>query len=106
VAVKILRSQFADDEEFVERFRREARSAASLSHPNIVNIYDVGETDRVHFIVMEYVQGNNLHDLIRDHGALFPGRCNRAWESKLPWVWPMPITTELFIAILSPTIFW
>jgi len=71
VAVKILRAQFADDEEFVERFRREARSAASLSHPNIVNIYDVGETDRAHFIVMEYVQGNNLHDLIRDYGS-FP----------------------------------
>jgi len=66
VAVKILRAQFADDDEFVERFRREARSAASLSHPNIVNIYDVGETERVHFIVMEYVQGKNLHDLIRD----------------------------------------
>ncbi|HBN94963.1 MAG TPA: serine/threonine protein kinase, partial [Firmicutes bacterium] len=67
VAVKILRAQFADDEEFVERFRREARSAASLSHPNIVNIYDVGETDHVHFIVMEFVQGKNLHDLVREH---------------------------------------
>lgn len=66
VAVKILRAQFADDEEFVERFRREARSAASLSHPNIVNIYDVGETEHIHYIVMEFVQGNNLHDLIRD----------------------------------------
>ena len=66
VAVKILRAQFADDEEFVERFRREARSAASLSHPNIVNIYDVGETEQIHFIVMEFVQGKNLHDLIRD----------------------------------------
>ncbi len=67
VAVKILRAQFADDEEFVERFRREARSAASLSHPNIVNIYDVGETEHIHFIVMEFVQGDNLHDLIRRH---------------------------------------
>lgn len=68
VAVKILRAQFADDEQFVERFRREARSAASLSHPNIVNIYDVGETENIHFIVMEYVQGQNLHDLISDQG--------------------------------------
>lgn len=67
VAVKILRAQFADDEQFVERFRREARSAASLSHPNIVNIYDVGEIGDIYFIVMEFVQGKNLHDLIREN---------------------------------------
>lgn len=67
VAVKILRAQFADDEQFVERFRREARSAAALSHPNIVNIYDVGEIGQTYFIVMEYVQGKNLHDLIRQN---------------------------------------
>src|SRR5690554_2552293 len=67
VGVKILRSQFADDVQFIERFRREARSAASLSHANIVNIYDVGETDEVHFIVMEFVQGDNLHDLIKQN---------------------------------------
>lgn len=71
VAVKVLRSQFADDEQFVERFRREARSAASLSHPNIVNIYDVGQMGSIHFIVMEYVHGRNLHDLISEHGQ-FP----------------------------------
>ncbi|NMB00999.1 MAG: Stk1 family PASTA domain-containing Ser/Thr kinase [Firmicutes bacterium] len=73
VAVKILRAQFADDEQFVERFRREARSAASLSHPNIVNIYDVGETGDIHFIVMEYVQGKNLHDLIHEQGHFSQG---------------------------------
>ncbi len=72
VAVKVLRAQFADDEQFVERFRREARSAASLSHPNIVNIYDVGEQGSIHYIVMEYVQGTNLHDLIREHGQFPP----------------------------------
>ncbi|HHW71817.1 MAG TPA: Stk1 family PASTA domain-containing Ser/Thr kinase [Firmicutes bacterium] len=71
VAVKVLRSQFADDEQFVERFRREARSAASLSHPNIVNIYDVGEQGSIHYIVMEYVQGRTLHDLVHEHGP-FP----------------------------------
>ena len=73
VAVKILRSQFADDEQFVERFRREARSAASLSHPNIVNIYDVGEQGSIHYIVMEYVQGRNLSDLLREHGQFSQG---------------------------------
>ena len=70
VAVKVLRDQFSSDMEFVERFRREAQSAASLSHPNVVNIYDVGQTDTAHFIVMEYVQGQNLSAVIREKGAL------------------------------------
>ena len=70
VAVKVLRDQFSTDMEFVERFRREAQSAASLSHPNVVNIYDVGQTDTAHFIVMEYVQGENLSAVIREKGAL------------------------------------
>lgn len=70
VAVKVLREQFAGDDEFIERFRREAQSAASLSHPNVVNIYDVGHTDSIHFIVMEYVDGQNLSDLIKTKGEL------------------------------------
>src|SRR5690606_38728040 len=57
VAVKILHARFAGDREFVERFRREARAAASLSHPNVVNIYDVGEDGDTHYIVLEYVKG-------------------------------------------------
>lgn len=70
VAVKVLRPQFANDEEFIERFRREAQSAASLSHPNVVNIYDVGHIGDVHFIVMEYVQGRNLNEVIKEHQEL------------------------------------
>ena len=70
VAVKVLREQFASDDEFIERFRREAQSAASLSHPNVVNIYDVGHTGSTHFIVMEYVDGENLSDLIKTKGEL------------------------------------
>ncbi|MDQ6669911.1 MAG: protein kinase [Chloroflexota bacterium] len=67
VAVKLLHSQFADDAEFLERFRREARAAARLSHPNIVSIYDVGEDTeaRTPFIVMELIDGANLKDRIR-----------------------------------------
>ena len=65
VAVKVLREQFASDSEFLTRFRLEARAAASLSHPNVVNIYDVGEDRGVHFIVMEYVDGRNLKEIIR-----------------------------------------
>lgn len=70
VAVKVLRSQFATDEKFIERFRREAQNAASLSHPNVVNIYDVGHSGETHFIVMEYVQGRNLNEIIREHQGL------------------------------------
>ena len=64
VAVKILRSQFANDEEFVARFRREAQAAARLSHHNIVNMYDVGQDHEVHYIVMEYIQGETLKERI------------------------------------------
>lgn len=71
VAVKMLRPEFASDEEFVSRFRREAQSAASLSHPNIINLYDVGVTHKnEYYIVMEYVDGPTLKELIRDRGPL------------------------------------
>ncbi|HBE80546.1 MAG TPA: hypothetical protein DDW65_22585 [Firmicutes bacterium] len=70
VAVKILRPQYASDSEFVERFRREARAAASLSHPNIVGIYDVGQEDGVDYIVMEYIPGENLKAIIRKEAPL------------------------------------
>ncbi|AHM56762.1 serine/threonine-protein kinase Sps1 [Peptoclostridium acidaminophilum DSM 3953] len=70
VAVKVLRQEFVDDEEFLEKFKNEAQSAASLTHPNIVNIYDVGEDSGVHYIVMEYVEGRVLKDIIRENGSL------------------------------------
>jgi eukaryotic-like serine/threonine-protein kinase len=72
VALKILRSQFGHDEEFIHRFRREAQSAASLSHPNVVNVYDVGEEDDIQYIVMEYVEGCTLKEWICQKGALDP----------------------------------
>jgi serine/threonine-protein kinase len=65
VAIKILRPQYSSDKEFVERFRREAQSAASLSHPNVVNIFDVGQDGDTYYIVMEYISGTNLKDLIK-----------------------------------------
>ncbi|MCR4425312.1 MAG: Stk1 family PASTA domain-containing Ser/Thr kinase, partial [Firmicutes bacterium] len=70
VAVKVLRAQYASDEEFRERFRREAQSAAGLSHPSIVNVYDVGEDEGSNYIVMEWVRGETLYDVIRREGAL------------------------------------
>lgn len=70
VAVKVLKEQMTGDSAFVKRFRREAQAAAGLSHPNIVNIYDVGEEQGVHFIVMEYLDGKNLKEHIREKGKL------------------------------------
>lgn len=70
VAVKVLNDSLSNDENFVDRFRREARAAASLSHPNVVNIYDVGEDNSTHYIVMEYVDGKTLKERIKVEGAL------------------------------------
>ena len=70
VAVKILRGDLATDEKFVKRFQREAKAASSLNHPNIVEMYDVGEDDGNYFIVMEYIDGKTLKSLIKKRGAL------------------------------------
>ena len=70
VAVKILRGDLAEDEKFVRRFQREAISASSLNDPNIVEVYDVGEDDGKYFIVMEYVEGKTLKQLIKKRGSL------------------------------------
>src|SRR3954454_20893704 len=74
VALKVLFPEFATDRSFVERFRREAQSAANLSHPNIVGVYDWGESGGTYFIVMEYVDGRSLAQVLRDDGALSPDR--------------------------------
>jgi serine/threonine-protein kinase len=70
VAVKVLFAEYARDPSFVERFRREAQHAALLHHPNIVAVYDYGQERGTYFIVMEYVEGQSLRDLMRSHGPL------------------------------------
>ncbi len=70
VAVKILRSEFTNDRDLINKFKGESQAAASLSHPNIVNIYDVGETEDVYYIVMEYVKGKTLKEVIKAEGPL------------------------------------
>ncbi|RSD28066.1 Stk1 family PASTA domain-containing Ser/Thr kinase [Mesobacillus subterraneus] len=70
VAVKMLRLDFANDDEFIRRFHREAQSATSLAHPNIVSIYDVGEEDGLYYIVMEYVDGQTLKQYIQQHAPV------------------------------------
>ncbi len=70
VAVKVLRGDLASDEKFVKRFQREAKAASSLNHPNIVEMYDVGEDNGNYFIVMEYIDGKTLKSLIKKRGGL------------------------------------
>ncbi len=74
VAIKVLRDEFTEDEQFIGKFRRESQAAASLSHPNILNIYDVGteevDNKKVHYIVMEYINGITLKEVIRNKGKL------------------------------------
>jgi beta-lactam-binding protein with PASTA domain/predicted Ser/Thr protein kinase len=74
VAVKVLFPEFATDPSFVERFRREATAAANLNHPNIVGVYDWGEADNTYFIVMEYIDGRTLSEILRAEGPLHPDR--------------------------------
>lgn len=75
VAIKILRGDLAGDEKFVRRFQREALAASSLSHPNIVEMYDVGEDNGTYYIVMEYIEGKTLKQLIKKRGSLTLSEC-------------------------------
>ena len=84
VAIKILNERHAHDDQFVERFRREAKNAAGLSHPNIVSIYDRGEAEGTYYIAMEYVPGHTLLQLIRRCAATIG-------------VMPFPITVNILI---------
>ena len=70
VAIKVLHANFANDDEFVTRFKREAQAAGKLNHPNIVNMYDVGFDQDLHYIIMEYVNGETLKEYITRHGRL------------------------------------
>ena len=74
VALKLLHRRFAEDAEFVERFRREASAAAGLQHPNVVGVYDRGEWDGTYYIAMEYLPGRSLKDVIRQEAPLDPVR--------------------------------
>ena len=74
VAVKVLKEELAHDPSFVERFRREARAVAALSHPNIANVYDASQDRDRHFMVMELVNGRDLGRVIKEDGPLAPDR--------------------------------
>jgi len=86
VAVKVLRDEFTTDEEFVKRFNTEAQSAASLTHPNIVSVYDVGSEGDLHYIVMELIKGKTLKDIINEDGAL-------------SWKWSVNVAIQIASAL-------
>lgn len=74
VAIKVLHDRYSRDRAFVERFRREAQAAANLNHPNIVALYDYGADEDTYFIVMEFIEGRSLADIIQEEGPLLPER--------------------------------
>jgi eukaryotic-like serine/threonine-protein kinase len=74
VALKLLYRRFAEDQEFVERFKREASAAAGLQHPNVVGVYDRGEYDGTYYIAMEYLEGRSLKQILQEEGTLAPER--------------------------------
>jgi serine/threonine-protein kinase len=89
VAVKLLRSEYGRDEAFVARFRQEAYSAASLSHPNVVQVYDYGTDEAGPFIVMEYVDGQDLGEILRDRGFV-PSAAAARIAMQVADGWPPP----------------
>ena len=86
VAVKVLKDEFTTDDEFIKRFNSEAQAAASLTHPNIVSIYDVGNEDGIYYIVMELIRGKTLKQIITEEGAL-------------PWKWSVNIAMQIASAL-------
>ena len=86
VAIKILKDEFTTDSEFIKKFKAEAQSAASLTHPNIVQIYDVCNEDNMYYIVMELVQGKTLKEIITEDGIL-------------SWKWSVNIATQIASAL-------
>ena len=86
VAVKVLREEFTTDEEFIKRFNAEAQSAARLTHPNIVSVYDVGQEYNIYYIVMELIQGKTLKQIIEEDGHL-------------SWKWAVNIAIQIASAL-------
>ena len=87
VAIKILRDEFITDEEFIKRFEAEAQSAASITHPNIVSVYDVGVDGNLHYIVMELIKGKTLKEIIIEE------------KGPLPWKWSVNIASQIASAL-------
>ena len=98
VAIKVLKDEFSSDEGFVSKFKMEAQAAACLSHPNIVSIYDVVDEGKLHYIVMELIEGITLKSYIAQKRRL---DVKEASPSRLPRVLRQPTAGTLYIGILN-----
>lgn len=98
VAVKVLKQEFSENANFVSKFQVEAQAAAGLAHPNVVNVYDVGEENDVYYIVMELVEGITLKKYIEKKQG-FPSKRRSASPSRFPWALKRPITIILYTGI-------
>ena len=83
VAIKVLHRSLAGDQGFVDRFRREARAAATLNHPNLVTVFDWGAVDGVYYMVMEYVHGRSVREILNARGALAPAQAAAVLDQTL-----------------------
>ena len=99
VALKVLFPELSVDRAFVERFRREAQTAANLSHPNIVPVYDWGEDNGAYFIVMEFIDGRALSAVLRESGI---PRRPMTWPTSEP-MWPLPFRSPIVTASSTAT---
>ena len=106
VAVKVLRPEFKQDAEFLRRFNREAEAASKVSHENIVNMYDVGADGDTRYIVMEYVDGTTLKEMIRQTGPSQSGRSGAHGHSHSGRGRSRPSSTASCTGISSPRTFW
>lgn len=86
VAVKVLKDEYTTDSEFIKRFNQEAQSAASLTHPNIVSVYDVGNDEETYYIVMELIKGKTLKEIIKEEGTI-------------SWKWAVNIAKQIALAL-------
>ena len=95
VAVKVLKPEFREDTTFIRKFKSEAQAAAVLTHPNIVNVFDVGDDNGVYYIVMELIEGITLKEYISKKGKLSV----KVLRSRSPWDWKLHTAMGLYIVM-------
>ena len=100
VAMKVLKPEFSADTNFIRKFQREAQAAAGLAHPNVVNVFDVGEDQGINYIVMELIEGITLKEYISKKGRLTVKEATSI-PFRYPWVWRLRTTGTSYTGTLS-----